>query len=639
MLSWFADLGVKHKLAFGFGLVLLLTLAITLTGWLSLSATVARGEKLSASARLSELTKDLGISDLNYQMQQAPATRQAVSSQLQAIDQLSSALEKSFDDPKDLALISEQRSATTDYRSTFEQLSQTYQARDALHSQLTDSAKAAVTLLEQVETRILGDTTLDDASRLRQYLLISKQLLGVQQARFQTLRFTYSNEAEQQKTALNALDQALRDLHELGQLLGGSSAELTGADQALQTYRAAIEEFSQVSTRGRIQISQMREAGERVLQVSQQLLKRQSAKRAEETAKARTLLAAASVLALMLGLGAAALITLQITTPLQRALRAAERIAAGDLSQDIDLRRRDEMGQLQQSMQHMTSSLRDLIGHIRDGVGQIASAAEELSAITQQTSSGVSVQKLETDQVATAINEMTATVQDVARNAEEAAVAASAADRLTGEGEAVVNDAVNQMDTLAGEVGRCHDAVDLLREQSQKIGGVLDVIKAVSEQTNLLALNAAIEAARAGDAGRGFAVVADEVRGLAQRTQKSTEEIELLIASLQSGAQLSARLMGSSREMTASTQALTQQAGQRLGSIAKAVSSIQAMNQQIATAAEQQSAVTEEINRSVITVRDISDQTASASEDTAASSLELARLGNDLQHLVSRFRI
>ncbi|WP_434086336.1 methyl-accepting chemotaxis protein [Pseudomonas solani] len=234
---------------------------------------------------------------------------------------------------------------------------------------------------------------------------------------------------------------------------------------------------------------------------------------------------------------------------------------------------------------------------------------------------------------------MAATVQEVARNAEQASEAASSADRLSREGEVAVNDAVEQMDRLATEVGRSNEAVGRLKQESDKIGSVLDVIKSVAEQTNLLALNAAIEAARAGDAGRGFAVVADEVRGLAQRTQKSTEEIEELIAGLQSGTQQAASLMDTSRSLTESTVELTRRAGRRLGTIAQAVSTIQQMNQQIAAAAEQQGAVAEEINRSVINVRDISEQTASASEETAASSVELARLGNELQSMVSRFRV
>ncbi|EJM17950.1 methyl-accepting chemotaxis protein, partial [Pseudomonas sp. GM21] len=216
---------------------------------------------------------------------------------------------------------------------------------------------------------------------------------------------------------------------------------------------------------------------------------------------------------------------------------------------------------------------------------------------------------------------------------------AAAADGEAREGGKVVNEAIAQIERLASEVVRSTEAMSVLQQESDKIGSVMDVIKAVAEQTNLLALNAAIEAARAGEAGRGFAVVADEVRGLAQRTQKSTEEIEGLVAALQSGTQQVSAVMNNSRTLTDSSVALTRKAGVSLENITRTVSNIQSMNQQIAAAAEQQSAVAEEISRSIINVRDVSEQTAAASDETAASSVELARLGNQLQMMVSHFRV
>ena len=237
------------------------------------------------------------------------------------------------------------------------------------------------------------------------------------------------------------------------------------------------------------------------------------------------------------------------------------------------------------------------------------------------------------------MHEMSATVQEVARNAEQAALAATEADGEAREGDRVVTEVVTQIERMASAVVRSSEAMTALQEESDKIGSVMNVIRAVAEQTNLLALNAVIEAARAGEAGRGFAVVADEVRGLAQRTQKSTEEIEGLVAALQNGTQQVAAIMHTSRDLTDSGVELARRAGASLGSITRTVSNIQAMNQQIAAAAEEQSAVAEEISRSVVNVRDVSEQTAAASEETAASSTELARLGGQLQSMVSRFRL
>ncbi|VVO24168.1 methyl-accepting chemotaxis protein [Pseudomonas fluorescens] len=443
---------------------------------------------------------------------------------------------------------------------------------------------------------------------------------------------------------LNELDKVLEiarnQLVELGDI-----ALVEQQRSAARDYRDAFSDMASeksMSKDGAIStqvLARLQKQGDVLLEAGDQLMSSQIAKRNADSSRAKSMLGIVTALALLLGTIAAWSITRQIVIPLQQALKDVDRIAAGDLSQDVDVGRSDELGKLQASMQQMTISLRELIGGLGASITQIASAAEELSAVTEQTSVGVHSQKVETDQVATAMNEMAATVQEVARNAEEASVAAVAADQQAREGDQVVCEAIAQIDRLAAEIGNSTEAMNHLKDESDKIGGVLDVIKSVAQQTNLLALNAAIEAARAGEAGRGFAVVADEVRNLALRTQKSTEEIEGLIVGLQNGTQQVSEAMENSRTLTDSSVELTRRAGASLTSITRTVSTIQLMNQQIATAAEQQSAVAEEINRSVLNVRDISEQTAGASDETAASSVELARLGNELQVMVSRFRM
>jgi methyl-accepting chemotaxis protein len=262
-----------------------------------------------------------------------------------------------------------------------------------------------------------------------------------------------------------------------------------------------------------------------------------------------------------------------------------------------------------------------------------------MSSITEQATHSVRQQQNEIDQVATAMNEMTATVQEVARNAEQAAQAAQQADHSAQNGASVAGSARREITGLVDEVETSAGVIQELQSESENIGMVLDVIRGIAEQTNLLALNAAIEAARAGEQGRGFAVVADEVRTLASRTQKSTEEIHHMIERLQSGASNAVKVMTQARGKGQGGVGEMGRVTDTLGEIARAVASINDMNTQIASAAEEQSAVAEEINRNVSNISQGSAQSAQGTEQTAFASMELARLAADLQTLVARFKV
>ncbi|NKQ12058.1 HAMP domain-containing protein [Pseudomonas sp. SST3] len=640
MNRWFGNVGVSRKLTMGFGVVLVLTLVLAWTGWGSLGSVIKRSGWMTEIVHLNNTLTDLRIARLQYMLANADSeSTERLNKKLESYLAQHTKLLATFVNPVNVAMLKEQDGYNQLYQRSLNDMRQGYASVNAAYRSADDAAAQLGELTTRVSARVMQLSEYD-AQRFEQYRAITEVKEELKQAQYLLRIYIASPTAQNAETVYAQLDAALATLDRKGSALDAVSRD--AAEQirsALDQYRTAIETLetaTQVIAKAR---QGMTDHQGEILRLSQDLYAYQLERLDIEGGEAGKRLIISATLAVLLGILAAWLITRQIVLPLRTTLADVERIASGDLTATAQITRRDELGALQQGIQQMGATLRDLIGGIRDGVGQISSAAEELSAVTMQTSAGVNSQKEETDQVATAMHEMSATVQEVARNAEQAAQAATEADIEAREGDRVVAEVVAQIERMASEVVRSSEAMTALQSDSDKIGSVMSVIRAVAEQTNLLALNAAIEAARAGEAGRGFAVVADEVRGLAQRTQKSTEEIEQLVTALHSGTQQVAAIMQSSRSLTDSSVELTRRAGTSLTSITRTVSNIQAMNQQIATAAEEQSAVAEEISRSVVNVRDVSEQTAAASEQTAASSVELARLGSQLQTMVSRFRI
>ncbi|WP_301361252.1 methyl-accepting chemotaxis protein [Stutzerimonas nitrititolerans] len=345
-------------------------------------------------------------------------------------------------------------------------------------------------------------------------------------------------------------------------------------------------------------------------------------------------------IAIALGLLVAALVARGIVRPIRVAVDAMRDIAAGegDLTRRLEEHGRNEVAELGQAFNQFAEKVRRLVSEVAGSTSQVAAAAEEMSAITDEFNRDVAQQRHEIEQVATAMNEMTATVQDVARNAAQAAASAQAADREAQQGQQVVHETVSSIESVSVEVEHTASAIQRLEADSQSISAVLEVIRGVAEQTNLLALNAAIEAARAGEQGRGFAVVADEVRTLASRTQQSTLEIQQVIEQLQSGARNAAEVMHRGRAQVDSSVLQAQQAGSSLTSITSAVASISDMNVQIASAAEQQSAVSDEISQNVVNINQVADRVTESASQTAQASSQLAHLAVGLQTLVGQFK-
>ncbi|MDO9618037.1 MAG: methyl-accepting chemotaxis protein [Pseudomonas sp.] len=347
------------------------------------------------------------------------------------------------------------------------------------------------------------------------------------------------------------------------------------------------------------------------------------------------------MIALALGLTVilALLLTRSIVAPLTEAVRVAEVVASGNLTQTIEVQGSDEPARLLGALKSMQQSLRSTIQNISDSSTQLASASEELSAVTEDSTRGLHQQNNEIEQAATAVNQMTSAVEEVARNAVSTSEASSESNRTAQHGREQVRQTVESISHLADDVTHTASEVEQLAGQVRDISKVLDVIRSIAEQTNLLALNAAIEAARAGEAGRGFAVVADEVRALAHRTQQSTREIEQMVSGIQQGTDKAVNAMQNSNSRARSTLDVAKAAGQALDEIAAAISQINERNLVIASASEEQAQVAREVDRNLVNIRDLSMQSSAGANQTSAASQELSRLAVDLNALVARFSI
>lgn len=347
-----------------------------------------------------------------------------------------------------------------------------------------------------------------------------------------------------------------------------------------------------------------------------------------------TLLVGASV-----GIAISILIPKNIIASIIALSEFSKRFGKGDLTVRTDVEQTDEIGIMAQDFDKAANNLQTIIRQVNDNALKLTEQSSTLSASVNKNTSSIQTQRQHTEQVATAITEMVSTVEEVSRNASQAASAANDADTQATEGNHVVSQAVTSITSLANEINQATSVINQLESDVGNISSVLEVIRSVSEQTNLLALNAAIEAARAGEHGRGFAVVADEVRTLASRTQSSTDEIQIMIEKLQSGAQKAVDAMTASHKMTEESVQQARNSGVALGAITESVATINDMNSQIATAVKQQSAVAEEVNQSIVTINSISEEGVHVAEETSKASNNLDQLANNLKQSISSLMI
>jgi methyl-accepting chemotaxis protein len=333
------------------------------------------------------------------------------------------------------------------------------------------------------------------------------------------------------------------------------------------------------------------------------------------------------------------LYTRSVTVPLGQSLAIARRIAKNDFSQPIVIKGSDELAQLLAALATMQTNLRETITQIGGSSTQLATTAEQMYAVTEDASRGMIRQNNEIEMAATAVTEMSTAVDEVASNAAQACAAATRSSATALSGRSRVDETLSAISLMVSSVRASSSDIKKLAVMAVDISAVLDVIRAISEQTNLLALNAAIEAARAGEAGRGFAVVADEVRALAHRTQVSTEEIEQMIGAIQTGTGNAVASMDQTTVQAENTLQLAEAAGQALAEITESIRHINERNLLISTAAEEQAQVAREVDRNLVSIRDLSTQTAAGSQQTSVVSAELSKLALSLNGLVENFRL
>ncbi|MFC4260875.1 methyl-accepting chemotaxis protein [Marinobacter lacisalsi] len=610
------SLSLGMKMALGFAVLILLTIVVGTTGYFALNAF---GDRAGIVADASAIEADLlqaRQDEKNFLIRgEEQYVDQAIVQTKQAYKR-AEALEKELTEPADDARIARIQEGIAEYEQQLQELVEVRAFRDEKLGELELVVRRVTGTFASQDKLFATNAAIQQMRRSEGNFLVENDQEAVEQ-------FRSAGERAVRTIDSSFLDKALKD--ELKGLL----------TDYIEVFNEVVDSETQTQELQQRMVDTARQAQESAVELQET----QQQQMVDERQTASMVIIIVMLVIVALGSAIAFLLTRNITRPIHEAVALATRVANGDLQETVTSKRSDELGQLMTALGAMVTSLRELVQHINSSATNIASSAEELSTVTAETSQGVTQQRDQTDQVATAMNEMVATVSEVAKSAEEAFGAATTANEKASAGEAAVEETLSYVNQLNGQVETVMEKLHGLQTDTQNISTVLDVIKSVAEQTNLLALNAAIEAARAGEQGRGFAVVADEVRSLAQRTQSSASEIETLISNLISSTENSVSTMESGTTLAGQTLDSARTTGETIREIAGAVGNISQYNSQIATAAEEQTSVAEDINQNVTQIRDVSDHSATAAEQISTSSNELARLGEDLRTQVARFRL